>query len=80
VTRIQFSNDSRRLLSASRDGTVRVVPVPSAISGRPEEIRAALEADVGVRIADETDENAASFTAPQPLTKEAFDLRRQSSP
>jgi WD40 repeat protein len=79
VTRVQFSCDGQLLLSASRDGTARVVPLPAKATGEPEAILAELEADAGILVAVKGTGTTSSVTAPQPLSAARFKERREAA-
>jgi WD40 repeat protein len=76
VTRVQFSTDGTRVLSAGRDGTARVSTIPEHTEGDPSVILAGLEADAGIQISTQETEAGAVFAAPQPLTRADFLKRR----
>jgi len=75
VTCLEFSPDGSQLLSGARDGITRVVPLPKAAVGAPDDLLAVTEADAGlytIRIGDGT---TASFAASRPLTSTQLEER-----
>jgi WD40 repeat protein/serine/threonine protein kinase len=74
VTRVLFSPDGTRVLSASRDRTARVCPVPEPTAGDPDAILAGLEADAGIRVVEGVD--GATYAPPEPISRDEFQTLR----
>ncbi|HWB13367.1 MAG TPA: NACHT and WD repeat domain-containing protein [Pirellulales bacterium] len=78
VTRMQFNTQGTHLLSAGRDGTVKVVGMPKRAEGSAKSLLDQLKADAGVEVSITGEGTSATYSAPRAISESEFRRLRAS--